>query len=343
MRVLLNTLYVINPNYFIGARGESVTLSLEGKVEYMLPLRNLQSIVIFSHSGISARLIQKCTENNISISILSPVGQFYGRFRPVSQGNVLLRKKQVAVSLDEEESLKIARNMITAKITNTRNFLIRFRKQYSLRIVEDEFNQVIDQLKESQKKAFNAISKEELRGIEGDAQAKYYGLFDQLILTNKSVFKFQGRNRRPPLDPVNALLSFAYTLLALDCAGALEANGLDAYIGFNHVDRPGRCSLALDLEEELRVMVADRFVLRLINRGQFKESDFEFQDSGAVLLHKKARKKFLQEWQEKKYEKLTHPFLQTKIEWGLVPHIQALLLARYLRDDLDAYPPFFWR
>ena len=343
MKKLLNTLYVTNPSYFIGVIGENVTLREESKIVHRVPLHNLQAIVIFSYSGMSSKFIQKCSEYAIGLVVLDSIGRLCGRFVSESKGNVLLRKKQVQISLDDVESLEIAKNMILDKIVNARNYLIRFRKQYKLRIDISKFESVIDYLSESKKQAIDTDEKDQLRGIEGNAQATYYSLFDDMILTNKDVFYFARRSRRPPLDATNTLLSFAYTLLAHDCASALEAVGLDSYIGFNHVDRPGRISLALDLVEEFRTMIADRFVLRIINRGQFNNKDFEFQDNGAVVLTEEGRKVFLFEWQKQKYEELTHPFLEEKIKWGLVPHVQAQLLARYLRGDLDDYPAFFWK
>ena len=182
-----------------------------------------------------------------------------------------------------------------------------------------------------------------LRGLEGAGAAIYFDVFDRLILNHKDVFSFTGRSRRPPLDPCNALLSFAYSLLANDCAAALEAVGLDSYVGFLHTDRPGRQSLAADLMEELRPCFADRFVLSAVNLGRFSAKDFEVQENGAVYLSENARKTFLQGWQEKKREEIRHPYLEEKLSWGMVPYAQALLLTRYLRGDLDDYPPFLWK
>lgn len=343
MKRLLNTLYITNPSFFLGIAGENITLKEKGKIIYRYPLHNLEAIIVFSHSGVSAELLQKCAEYSIALSVLNPFGRLAGRFVSPSQGNVLLRRKQIETSLDEEASLAISRNVIAAKIVNSKNFLQRFRSQYALRIQPSLFDEVIDHLRDSKNEALQSQTKESLRGIEGEAQAAYFSIFDQMILTNKECFQFKGRSRRPPLDPVNAMLSYAYTLLALDFAGALEAVGLDAYVGFLHTDRPGRISLALDFEEELRTMAADRFVLRLINLGQVSRQDFIFQDSGAVIFTEEGRRKFLTEWQKQKFSDLQHPFLKEKMPWGLVPHIQALLLGRFLRGDLDQYPPFFWR
>ncbi|VEJ36338.1 CRISPR-associated endonuclease Cas1, subtype I-C/DVULG [Aedoeadaptatus ivorii] len=343
MKKLLNTLYVTSPDYFLGLRGENVVLLQDGKILHRIPLHALESIIAFSYSGISAALLEKCSEREVSVVILNHYGRLCGRFVSMSRGNILLRKKQAQIALNQEDSLKISRWIILAKIINARNFLIRFRKQYALRIREEVFIHAITHLKQSKERTKVASNKEELRGIEGDAQATYYGVFPHMILTNSEYFNFRGRSKRPPLDPPNALLSYAYSLLSYDCAAALEANGLDAYMGFNHTDRPGRISLALDLLEEFRVMICDRFVLRMINRGQFTEPDFLEQESGAILLTDEARKKYLSQWQKQKYESLTHPYLQEKMPWGLVPYIQAQLLARYLREDLDAYPPFFWK
>lgn len=343
MKKLLNTLYVTTPSFFIGISGESIILKEKDKVMYRIPLHNLESIIIFSYSGFSSKLLRKCMEYGISISVLSSNGQIYGRFQAPSKGNILLRKKQAEIAMSEEKSLEIAKNMILAKVTNSRNQLMRFRNQYKIRIDPVPLNHSIDLLKKEKNSILATTSKDELRGIEGRAQADYFSVFDELILNDSVFFNFNKRSRRPPCNAVNALLSYAYSLLTCECASALESVGLDAYMGFNHVDRPGRASLALDLVEEFRSVIADRIVLKMINLGQFKENDFILQGSGAVLLNDSSRKKFLSIWQQEKQNKLSHPFLDEKIEWGLLPYVQALLLNRHLRGDLSQYPPFFWR
>ena len=241
------------------------------------------------------------------------------------------------------QSCRIARNMIFGKLYNARWSIERTKRDHALRVDPARLQAAIDQIKTLYPLVADEISMESLRGSEGIGAKAYFDVFDEMILQNKADFFFRERNRRPPLDNVNAMLSFAYSLLANDCAAALEAVGLDAYVGFLHRDRPGRTSLALDLMEELRPCFADRFVLSLINNRVMQKGDFEHTDSGAVLLTADGRKKFLQAWQERKRETITHPYLKEKLAWGLVPYVQALLLARYLRDDLDAYPPFLWK
>ena len=233
--------------------------------------------------------------------------------------------------------------MVFGKVYNARWSIERTRRDHGLRLDAEALPAASSQLKEMLPQILDETSLDSLRGLEGAAASVYFGVFDQLILGEKPLFSFQSRNRRPPQDPVNALLSFAYSLLTNDCASALESVGLDAYVGFLHRDRPGRISLALDLMEELRPCMADRFVLTLINNRIVGKSDFDFRESGAVLLTDAGRKNVLKHWQERKREQLTHPYLKEKLPWGLIPYTQALLLARYLRDDLDAYPPFLWK
>lgn len=233
--------------------------------------------------------------------------------------------------------------MLFGKVYNARWCLERTLRDHSLRVDEHRISAASASLQNSLALLRNAESLEELRGLEGQAAATYFGAFDSLILNQKETFFFRERSRRPPLDCLNALLSFAYALLTNDCAGALESVGLDSYVGFLHRDRPGRASLALDLMEELRAPLADRFVLTLINTRCIGKNDFLERESGAVLLTDAGRKKFIQSWQERKRETITHPYLKEKIPWGLVPYVQAMLLARFLRDDLDGYPPFLWK
>lgn len=285
----------------------------------------------------------KCVDNNISICFLTPNGRFRARVIGRSYGNVLLRKKQYEISMDELECIKIARNFILGKVYNQKWLIERYIREYPLRLQEEELRNASKQLTEYMDYVKKCTDLDTLRGFEGKAQVCYFQVFNELILNQKNDFVFNGRNRRPPLDRVNCLLSFVYTLLCNEIASALETIGLDSYVGFMHQDRPGRTSLALDLIEEFRAPIADRFVLSIINRSQIMADDFEISENGAVLIKDEARKKVLSEWQKRKQEKLRHPFLDEKIPWGLVPYAQAMLLARYLRDDLNEYPPFFWK
>ena len=261
----------------------------------------------------------------------------------MSQGNVFLRREQYSIADSHDRSCAITRNMITGKIYNSRWILERALRDHALRINQSLVKAASEQLQKFIPLIRSATELDSLRGLEGEAAAAYFGAFDELILSQKVDFIFDGRNRRPPQDNVNAMLSFAYALLANDCAAALEAVGLDAYVGFLHRDRPGRKSLALDLEEELRAPFADRLVLTLINNRIIQDKHFDRQESGAVLLNDNGRKLFLKHWQEKKRDENTHPFLKEKLPWRLVPYVQSLLLARYIRGDIDEYPPFLWK
>ncbi len=308
-----------------------------------LPLHNLESIVAFGYTGASPALMGYCAERNISITFMSMTGRFLARVIGESKGNVVLRKKQSILSNDPELSANIARNFIVGKIYNHKWMLERMTRDYPLRIDVERFKAASQHLSAIMLMIRDCEDLERLRGLEGQAALTYNQLFDHMILQQKEDFYFKTRSRRPPLDNVNAMLSLAYTLLANDVTAALEGVGLDAYIGFLHRDRPGRASLALDVMEELRGIYADRFVISLINKKVMTKEDFLQKENGAVLLTVDGRKKFLSAWQSKKQEKITHPYLGEKISWGLVPHVQSLLLARHLRNDLDEYPPFLWK
>lgn len=307
------------------------------------PLLALEGIVSFSYQGASPALMGECAKRGIGLVFMTQNGRFLCRVSGIDHGNVLLRKRQCVLSESDRECALIARNMILGKIYNERWVLGRALRDHALRVDQVRIQKVIDDMNTAMQLLKDTENTESIRGIEGEAAARYYSVFDELILSQKSYFIFNTRNRRPPQDNVNALLSFAYVLLANDCTSALESVGIDAYIGFLHKDRPGRASLALDLEEELRAPLADRFVLTLINNRVIQDKHFDHQEDGAVLLTDEGRRIFLRAWQEKKQEMLTHPYLQEKLPWGLVPYVQSLLLARYLRGDLDGYPPFLWK
>lgn len=260
-----------------------------------------------------------------------------------SSGNILLRRMQYRVADDPLQSCRISRSMIFGKLHNARWSIERTRRDHKLRLEEERFTSASKTLKNLLLAVLQENSSDSLRGLEGAGAAAYFTVLDDMILNQKETFFFRGRSRRPPLDPFNAMLSFSYSLLSHDCASALESVGLDSYAGFLHRDRPGRASLALDLMEELRPCMADRFVLTLVNNRMIKSEDFQKSEGGAVYLTENARRTFLKSWQEKKRETLTHPYLEEKVFWGLVPYFQALLLARYLRGDLDEYPPFLWK
>ena len=343
MKKLLNILFVTLPDVSVNLENENVCVKKDKEVLLMVPLLNLEGLVLFNYFGASPRLLAECAKRDITVSFLSEYGKFLGSFHGESRGNVLLRKEQYRISDDQVKSLGYAKNFVFGKLHNQRWVLERGLRDYALRVDTESLKKESFQIAENMKQALECDDLELLRAIEGNAAQSYFKAFDELVLRNKDGFAFINRNRRPPTDPVNALLSFAYTLLASECRHALECIGLDAYVGFMHTDRPGRASLALDLMEELRPHFADRFVLSLINCNQIAPSDFEVQESGAVLMSDAARKKFLSTWQQRKRETITHPFLKEKLEWGIVPYVQALLLSRTVRGDLDQYPPFLWK
>ena len=343
MKKLLNTLFITQPDVYLSLDGDNIVLLKEQEKLGRLPLHNLESIISFGYTGASPALMGYCAERNISLTFFTMNGRFLARVIGESKGNVVLRKKQYLVSEDEMLSARIARNFILAKIYNHKWIIERMTRDYALRIDVARFKDTSKQLSSLLLDVRDCENLERLRGLEGQAAICYNRVFDFMILHQKESFSFRARSRRPPLDNVNAMLSFAYSLLANDVAAALEGVGLDAYVGFLHRDRPGRASLALDVMEELRGVFADRFVLSLINKKIVSKEDFLKKENGAVMMGDEARKKFLTAWQNKKQEKITHPYLGEKISWGLVPHAQALLLARFLRNDLDEYPPFLWK
>lgn len=343
MKKLLNTLYISTPDYYLSLDGENIVVLLENETAARVTLHNLEAIVTCGYKGVSPALLGKCAESGISVCFLKPTGKFLARVSGEQRGNVFLRKTQYRISDNDEDSLMFAKSFITGKIYNSRWVIERAARDHSLRLDVDKLKNVSLEIKDSLTKVDTCNSSAELLGIEGETAVKYFSVFNDLILQQKEDFKFITRNRRPPLDNVNAMLSLSYTLLASMCAAALETVGLDPYVGFFHTDRPGRKSLALDLMEELRSVFADRFVLSLINKKIISPAMFEKAESGAVILTENGRKLFFTEWQKRKKEVITHPFLKEKVEWGMVPYTQALLLARTLRGDLDAYPPFMWK
>lgn len=343
MRKLLNTLFITTPDAYLSIKGETVVVSKANDVLGRIPLHNLEAICTFGYAGATPQLMHTCAEKGIALTFLSQSGRFLARIIGESKGNVLLRKKQYRISDDEKASAEVARNFVFAKIANQKWLLERMTRDYPLRVDVPQFKKISSMLSENLNQIIKCHDLELLRGLEGNSANAYFRVFDDMILQQKDTFYFKTRNRRPPTDNVNALLSLSYTLLAHDVKAALENVGLDAYVGFLHRDRPGRASLALDVMEELRGVVADRFVLKLINKKMLSQNDFMKKENGAVLLTDEGRKKFISAWQERKQESLTHPFLKEKINWGLVPHAQAMLLARYLRGDLEEYPPFLWK
>ena len=343
MRKWLNTLFVLSEDSYLALDGETVLVLAGEEKRGQFPLHTLENILCFSYKGASPALMGACAARGVNLAFLSPRGRFLARVSGEISGNVLLRRTQYRVADDGAQSCRLARSFVFGKVYNGRWCLERARRDHALRVDGERLAHASALLAD----ALPAILREEepgaLLGLEGQAAASYFGAFDGLILNQRETFAFSGRSRRPPLDPINALLSFTYTLLANACAGALESVGLDACVGFLHRDRPGRQSLALDLMEELRPPLADRFVVTLVNNRVLRPGHFLQRENGAVWLTDEGRKLFLSAWQKRLGETLTHPYLKEKLAWGLVPYVQALLLARYLRGDLDAYPPFLWK
>ncbi|GBF32109.1 CRISPR-associated protein Cas1 [Desulfocucumis palustris] len=343
MRKLLNTLYVTSPNTYLSLDGENIVILKDDVEALRVPLHNLESIIAFGYTGASPALMGACAKRNIALSFMKSSGKFLGRVVGEVRGNVTLRKAQYRLSDDGAESHRIAKSFILGKIYNSRWVVERATRDHGARLNVEKLKGVSQTLANALQLAENSKDLEQLRGVEGEAAAQYFRVLDDLILQQKDAFYFKARNKRPPLDNVNALLSFVYTLLAHDAAAALETVGLDPYVGFLHRDRPGRISLALDLMEELRAVYADRFVLSLINRREVGPDGFTRMENGAVLMDDDTRRNVLKAWQSRKQEEIKHPFLQEKMEWGLVPYAQAMLLARFIRGDLDGYPAFMWK
>jgi len=348
MKTLANTLYITTPETYLSLDGENVVIKKDdpqgasSRTSTRLPLHNIENIVCFNWQGASPALMGACAERSIGLTFLSPGGRFQGRVHGRVRGNVLLRKKQYQVSEDEAQSVQIAASFLIGKIYNSRKVIERALRDHALLVDKTALTKASTFLKETLPALQNCKRTAELMAFEGSAGKIYFSVFDHLILHQKDDFRFEERSRRPPLDNMNSLLSFLYTLLANECASALEAVGLDPYVGFLHADRPGRPSLALDLMEELRPVFADRLALSLVNRKQVTGKGFTKKESGGILMDDETRKAVITAWQERKKEEIEHPYLKERIPFGLIPHVQAMLLARHLRGDLDAYPPFFW-
>ena len=342
MKKLLNVLYITVPNAYLALDGENIIVRKDEEIAMRMPFHNLENIICFGFLGASPALMEACAEHNVGLCFLTPHGRFLARITGKVKGNVLLRKKQYLTSENEEKSVQIASSFLIGKIYNCRKVIERAIRDHAFLVDVNTLSEASLALKVLMKTVNQCKTGNEIMGFEGSAAKIYFGVFEQLILQQRDSFFFKERSRRPPLDNVNALLSFLYTMLANDVASALETVGLDPYVGFLHQDRPGRPSLALDLMEELRPVFADRLVLSMINRNQITGNGFIRKESGGVIMDDLTKKVVLVSWQERKKEMILHPFLKEKIPFGLIPYVQALLLARFLRGDLDAYPPFFW-
>lgn len=343
MRRLLNTLYITSDDIYLSLENENVVAWRAEKKAGMFPLHTIQAIEYFGHKGVSPALMEECASRDIALNLYRPSGRFRARICGLSSGNSLVKREQYRVADDALRSAAVARGFILGKVINAKRMLERARRDHALRVDCVLLTEGVEEMSGYVAKLGDSCELERLRGIEGTAARCYFKCFDELILGDRDTFRFTGRNRRPPTDPMNALLSFAYVLLANDCASALEGAGLDPYAGFLHCERPGRKALALDLMEELRSPIADRVVLTSINNRILGPGHFAHSSDGSMLLNEEGRRIFLDCWQRKKKEEVIHPYLGEKVPWGLMPHVQAKLLARHLRGDIDGYPPFLWK
>lgn len=343
MKKHLNTLYVTTQGSYLSKEGETVVVKVDGEARLRIPVHTIAGIVCFGNVSCSPYLMGFCAENQVALSFLTEHGRFLAKVQGPVSGNVLLRREQYRKADDLAFSAGVAKFILTGKITNCRTVLQRALRDHADKINEQELRSAVMRLNHQLEFFNQEYPLDVMRGIEGDSAHIYFNVFDHLIIAQKETFRFDERNRRPPLDNVNCLLSFIYTLVMHDVRSALETVGLDPAVGFLHRDRPGRPGLALDLMEEFRPFIADRLALSLINLQQVQDKGFKKMDSGAVIMSDDTRKTLLVAYQERKQEEITHPFLGEKVMVGILFHIQALLMARYLRGDLDGYPPFIWK
>lgn len=339
MRKMLNTLYVTTQGAYLAKDGETLQIRCEHELRLQLPIHTLEGVVCFGQVSLSPPLMGFCAEKGVGVSFLTEYGRFLARLQGPASGNVLLRRSQYRQADDLVAAHRLAQSILLAKIANSRTSLLRAAREHPSQALDSAASQLAHSLRQVEL----VSDLDALRGVEGDAARTYFSVFNEQIVAQKEGFVFHERSRRPPLDNVNALLSFVYVLLAHDVASALETVGLDPAVGFLHRDRPGRQGLALDLMEELRPLLADRLALSLINRKQISATGFTTSETGGVRMDDATRKEVLVAWQKRKQEEFQHPFLEESIPFGLLPYAQALLMARTLRGDLDAYPSFFWR
>jgi len=343
MRKLLNTLYISSQGSYLHREGETVVVEKDKQQVLQIPIHTISSIVCFGNVLCSPFLLGFCAERDVSVSFLSEYGRFLASVRGPVSGNVLLRRQQYRMA-DEEQAIKgIASNVVSGKLANCRIVLNRTIRDHSAKVDVSALKETSEKIGRIIERIPRAATTDELRGLEGKAAAEYFKVFNHLIVDQKEDFIFSERSRRPPLDEVNALLSFIYTILAHDVRSALETVGLDPAVGFLHRDRPGRPGLALDIMEEFRPVIADRLVLSLINRKQLKKKGFSKAASGAVTMDDETRKIVLSEYQNRKQDEIYQPYIEETVQIGLLFFIQANLMARYIRGDIDGYPPFFWR
>jgi CRISPR-associated protein Cas1 len=340
---VLNTLYVMSQGVYLKKEGEAIAVKTGGETKLRVPIISIGSIVCFGDALISPSLMGYCAKCGVVISYLSAYGRFLARVVGPTTGNVLLRREQYRISDDRRRSAIIARAIVAAKIANCRAVILRALRDHGDQMQAERASHAADELKGRIDAALGEYDLDRLRGIEGDSAHIYFDVFNELIVAQKADFSFRDRNRRPPLDRVNALLSFVYTMLYHDLRSALETTGLDPAVGFLHRDRPGRMSLALDAMEEFRPIIADRLVLSLINLKQIDQKDLNVSESGAVLLSEAGRKTVVAAYQKRKQDSIVHPFVGEEMHLGIVLQTQAVLLARHIRGDMDGYPAFIWK
>jgi CRISPR-associated protein Cas1 len=343
MKKYLNTLFITTQGSYLSKEGETIVVSVNKEIKLQIPIHTIWGIVCFGQVSMSPYLMGFCAENKVAVSFLTEYGHFLASIQGKVSGNVLLRREQYRWADDMKSSIQIAKFIIMGKISNCRTVLRRALRDHADKLNIRELEEASKQLKLYISKIQNIRNLDELRGIEGLSANTYFGVFNHLIVSQKNNFKFEKRSRRPPLDEVNCLLSFLYTLLMHDIRSALESVGLDSCVGFLHRDRPGRPGLALDIMEEFRPFLADRLALSLINREQIRKKNFKKMESGAVFINDNIRKEILIAYQKRKQEEIMHPYLKERVPIGMLFHLQAMLLARYLRGDIDGYPVFIWK
>jgi CRISPR-associated protein Cas1 len=343
MKKYLNTIFITTPGAYLFKEGETVVVKIEDEIKMTVPIHTISGIVCFGPVTLSPYLMGFCAENNVAVSFLSEYGKFLARVQGYTHGNVLLRRQQYRLADDDQSCARVAKSVLAGKFSNARAVLNRALRDHSKKVDVDAMKEASARIAQSLNKLDIDLDLDALRGLEGDCAHSYFSVFDHLIVAQKDDFVFHERSRRPPLDNVNCLLSFLYTLLAHDVRSSLESVGLDSAVGFLHRDRPGRPGLALDLMEEFRPFIADRLAVSLINLNQVNKGSFKKSESGAVLMTDEARKTVLVAYQNRKQEEIYHPFIDEKVCVGILFYVQALLFARFLRGDLDGYPPFIWK
>ncbi len=343
MKKYLNTIFITTQGAYLFKEGETVVVKIKDEIKMTVPIHTISGIVCFGPITLSPYLMGFCAENNVAVSFISEYGRFLARVQGFTNGNVLLRRQQYRMADDDKSCVRVAKSVLAGKFSNARTVLNRALRDHASKVDVEAMKDASARITQSLNKLDMDFGLDSLRGLEGDTAHSYFSAFDHLIVVQKDDFIFHERSRRPPLDNVNCLLSFLYTLLAHDVRSALESVGLDSAVGFLHRDRPGRPGLALDLMEEFRPFIADRLAVSLINLNQVNKNSFKKSESGAVLMTDEARKTVLVAYQGRKQEEIYHPFIDEKVCVGILFYVQALLFARFLRGDLDGYPPFIWK